>query len=130
MLTDRSKNNIERAHELLEEAENEMFKAEEDLVAMKVCHNARQSINKYLEAFLLHHGVEPSSHDNNEILLQQCKKIQPKFNDISVDSLYCRHGEFCTDIDKLESCISFAKSIRTVVMEINTGSWPLSKHVK
>jgi hypothetical protein len=129
MLTDRSKNNIERAHELLEEAQNEMFKAEEDLVAMKVCHNARQSINKYLEAFLLHHGVEPTS-DDNELLLEQCKKIEPRFHTISAGDHQCKQGEFCTDINRLENCLAFAKNIRNVVIDGNTGTWPLSKHVK
>lgn len=130
MLTDRSKQNIEKAHVLLEEAENEMFKAEEDLVAMKVCHNARQSIGKYLEAYLLHHGVDPAHKENNELLLEQCKKIEPRFESLKIETLHCRHGDFCADIDKLEDCLAFAKSVRSLVMDENTGAWPLSKHIK
>lgn len=130
MPTERSKQNIERANTLLKEAENEMFKAQEDLVAMTVCHNARLSVRKYLEALILKHGEEPSPANDNENLLERCKKIEPGFHEITTDSFYCRSGDFCTDLKKLENCLAFAKKIQRFVVDEQSETWPLSKPVK
>ena len=64
-------------------------------------------------------------------LVNQCREIDERFNEIDMEHLYCNnepHGNnFCTDLKKVEACVEVARNIRDLV---HLEPWPLSRRVK
>ena len=128
------KSTWEQADQFLQSAENEMYRAAEDVVPHMVCSNARQSIVNYLNGFLLKNGIENKTTMSIEELLNQCRDIDPRFKNLKLDdNMYCSNEEhndfFCTNLKKVEECLELATQAKKMVSE-ESESWPLSKPIK
>ena len=104
---------------LLESANLEMQRSEEDVVAHMVCFHARQSIANYLRGFLVYHGQIPETSLSLDSLRKQCLKIDKKFGQLDLSPIHCRHEtdheNFCLEVKQVDECLRIAKKARQLV---------------
>ena len=131
MPPEKIKSTLEQADQLLEVAQNEMFRSKEDVVPYLVCSNARQSISNYLTGFLMKKEVPLDTMFTIKQLLEKCQEIEPSFKELSFDHMNCSsetHDErYCNDLSKVKECVAFAEKTKKLV---ESEPWPLSKRVK
>jgi HEPN domain-containing protein len=120
MKTINSKTLFADADQMLELADTEMNRAEEDVVTHLVCHNSRQSIANYLSGFLLDKGI--SIYDSTSLaeLLSQCKSVDQRFAQLDLSAIHCRfEGEpddYCLDTEEVGRCLDVARQARELVV--------------
>ena len=111
---------ISEADRLLNFADKEMQRAEEDVATYTVCVNSRQSIINYLISFLMKNGEEPTKPVSLASLMNQCRSIDGRFDLIDTSPIYCSHDEddeeFCLDVQKVDECIKVAKQTRAIAL--------------
>jgi hypothetical protein len=72
------------ADRLLQSAEREMDRAEEDVVTQMVVGNARHAVIHYLMAYLEARGTEPEGPAHTEGMLAQCRKMDARFDKLDL----------------------------------------------
>ena len=77
---------FEKGEELLSIAQEELYRPEEDIVTYMVYQKAKLATSEFLISFLTHYGIEVSSTEP-QILLNQCRKINPDFNELNIDPM-------------------------------------------
>ncbi|PSL01711.1 HEPN domain-containing protein [Cecembia rubra] len=83
----KSHSTISEAEEMLNIAQEELCRPEEDVVHYNVCKHAYKAIEKYLTGFLNNHGVHIQNSTSIKELLNQCRKIDAKFNELDLGHL-------------------------------------------
>lgn len=110
---------LEEADKMLQSAEEEMMRAEEDVIAHSVCFNSRQAILNYLSFFLFSHGYRPEEPMTMAGLLEQCRAIDSRFKDLSLANIQCRHDkeekEYCLSTDQVGLCFKVAEQARSFI---------------
>ena len=110
---------LREADQMLEAAQQEMNRSEEDTIAHTVCFNSRQSLLNYLTVFLLDNGVEPQDPATMAGLLEQCREVDSRFNLIQLDNIHCRfesdHQDYCLDVAQVDECFQVATLARGLV---------------
>jgi len=105
------------AVEKLNEASEELFRPEEDVVSYSVCKNAQFAIENYLKGFLLKNGLDPSKFKTIDRLYEQCKTFNKKFENIDLTNLSCKSNEidsrYCNDVKKVSNCFDIADNLDT-----------------
>jgi len=105
------------ASKKLNEASNELYKPEEDVVTFAVCKNSQIVIEDYLKGFLYDNGTDPSPFKTIESLYQQCKIVNSKFEKINLSKLNCKVHEidsrYCNEISKVSTCYELADNLDT-----------------
>ena len=103
----------------LKQANEELFKPEEDIVAYSVCKNAQFSLDNLLRGFLLSHKINPSQDDSIENLLKKCIEIDVKFKKIDIGMLGCKahkiDSRYCTELNTVSACFDAADSLDTLL---------------
>lgn len=98
-----------------------MMRAEEDVIAHSVCFNSRQAILNYLTFFLFSHGVRPEPPITMAGLMEQCRAIDSRFEDLSLASIECRHDkaekEYCLSTDQVGLCFKVAEQARKFIKD-------------
>ena len=111
---------ISEADQLLNTAEAELQRSEEDVTAYLVCHNSRQSINNYLVVYLLKNGVKLKQPVTMASLMDQCRAVDGRFDLIDISEIFCRHEEsdedYCLNIEKVSDCLRIAKQTRGIAI--------------
>ncbi len=79
---------LDEADDYMQVAQEEMFKPEEDVVYYMVCRNSFKAIQCYLTGYLLNHNAELSSNLSLEVLLEECRNIDSKFENLKLDFLF------------------------------------------
>ena len=79
---------LDRAEQHFYKAKDELRKPEYDVVPYSVCQNSYYSIIFYLSGFLSQNGVEVQEPMILEDLIKQCRKIDPKFQDLHLTPFY------------------------------------------
>jgi len=116
---------------------NWMRKADHDFIAARklitleplildvVCFHCQQAVEKYLKAFLIYHRFDvPRTHDV-DFLLEQCKQIDNRFDQISLNNL----NDFAVEVrypdqflqpemEEAECYLKIAKQVQTLVQAI------------
>ena len=86
--------------------------------AQKTCANCRSSMIDYLNAYLIHHGVQPRELQTIAVLLEQCKDVDPGFNELDISAINCRyelvHRDPCTTRDKLDKCYETTQNVKSI----------------
>ena len=82
------KETTQRAEEYFSCAQEELFKPEEDVVNYMVCKCAYRAAYNYLTVYLLNNKVEVHATESLENIVEECKKINPVFNELHLDLLY------------------------------------------
>jgi hypothetical protein len=113
------------AGELLNRAEEETERSQEDVVTHLICTNARQSVVNYFAGFLMQRDVAIAQPVSLQGLLDQCKEYDDRFDAIDLTPMYCRcethNDDYCLELDQVMECIRIAQWARSVVMEEAPG---------
>ena len=108
---------FEEAIEKLHEANEELFRPEEDIVTYSVCKNAQYAIENYLKGFLLQSGIDTTGYKTIEALFEQCKKINPDFEKVDLTDFECKShkldSRYCSEVSKVSNCFDIADSLDT-----------------
>jgi len=114
-MEEQAKNLFNEAIKKLNEANEELYRPEEDIVSYLVCKNAQNAIENYLRGFLLKNGNDPSSHQTIEALYQQCIIINKNFKKVNLADFACKSHNtdlrFCTEISEVSNCINIAENL-------------------
>lgn len=115
-MKDIAQNLVEEANQLLNIAREEMDRSEEDVVTHLVCKNSRLSMVKYMEAFLLEKGVKVRWPVTPAKLLEQCRALDGRFNDLDLTAVACRFDseddDYCLELDMAGHCFELAEQAR------------------
>lgn len=113
----KANNLFDEAIEKLNEASEELFRPEEDVVTYAICKNAQFAIENYLKGFLLNNDVDPSNYKTIESLYNQCKMINVKFEEIDISGVGCKSYEidsrYCNEVSKVSNCFDIADNLDT-----------------
>jgi hypothetical protein len=111
-----------RAENLLDNAGQELQRAEEDVVVPAVCYNSRETIYNYLEGYLIRNMQAPKEPVSLENLKNQCANINPEFKELDFSSLDCSHDNkagqeaYCMSVTKVKSCFQVAQEVKDLIM--------------
>ena len=118
----RAKQQFEIAKNKLNNANEELFKPEEDVVSYLVCKNSQYAIEAYLKGYLNHRGFETHDKETLEGLFERCKSLDPKFAKIDLGVLDCKHSSFdsryCQEVSKVSSCFDTADKLDTLLRQL------------
>jgi HEPN domain-containing protein len=117
----KAKNHFNKAQENLKGANEELFKPEEDVVTYLVCKNSQFAIENYLKGYLTLRGFETHDKETMESLLDRCRSLNNKFNQIDLSTIECKahkiDSKYCQDVNKVSSCFDTADSIDTFLRQ-------------
>jgi len=113
---------FEKAKENLKIANEELFKPEEDVITYLVCKNSQYAIENNLKGYLTRRGFETHESETLEHLLDRCKALEPKFNNVHLNSIDCRaykiDSTYCQDVKKVSSCFETADNLDTLLKRL------------
>ncbi len=119
----KAKQHFDKAKENLKNANEELFKPEEDVVTYLVCKNSQHAIENYLIGYLSSRGFETHKNETIENLLERCRSLESKFNQVNIDTIECKahkiDSKFCDDVNKVSSCFDAADSLDTFLRKLN-----------
>lgn len=105
------------AAQKLNQASQELFKPEKDIVTYVVCKNSQYAIENYLKGYLLKNGIEPSEFKTIDDLYEQCKIINKNFEKVNLEGFDCKahdlDSRFCNEVSKVNNCFDIADSLDT-----------------
>lgn len=114
---------INEANLLLVSAENELQKPHREILALAACQNAKLSIFKLLEAYLVKHKIQVTAEDNLLKLFSKCSTYNPEFASINIQDMSCVLGthcdmeEYCIEPGYVQDCVDMAKRIRALLYQ-------------
>jgi hypothetical protein len=122
-MDEKAKNHFNKAQENLKGANEELFKPEEDVVSYLVCKNSQIAIINFLKGYLTLRGFETHQNETIESLLNRCRSLDNKFNQIDLNTIDCRShsidSKFCQDVNKVSSCFDAADNLDTFLRKLN-----------
>lgn len=103
----------------LNQANQELFRPEEDVVSYAVCKNSQFAIENYLKGFLLKNNISPKNNTTVSVLFEQCLDINPSFKKIDLSDFECKShktdSRYCTELSKVNNCFDVADSLDTLL---------------
>lgn len=114
-------NILNRANLLLNRAEEELNKPQEDVVSLSICQGTKESLDLYLKAFLLRHEAADIDAGSMVDRLERCRVFDKRFDSIDLQTLECVEGhschmnQYCLSINKVSECLAVAKLVRAQV---------------
>ena len=116
-MNDKAKKLFDDAIEKLNEANEELFRPEEDIVSYVVCKNSQVAVENYLKGFLLQNGVDPSNFKTIDSLYEKCKSINKNFEKVNLSDFECKShkldSRYCNEVSKVSNCFDIADSLDT-----------------
>ena len=110
---------IKEADQLINTADYEMNRAEEDVVSHLVCHTSRKALSNYMRAYLLQNKLDTKETTSLEDLLTNCKSFNPAFNDVDLSQVHCRFDnddkEFCLSVKQVDYCRKVATKVKKIM---------------
>ena len=108
------------AKEMLEAAEHEQQRSAEDVVTHLICTHSRLSLSNFLAGFLIRRQI-PVPHPVSLVsLLEQCKEIDSRFDQLNLSQIHCRFEkhdkDYCLDHDQVDECLKAAQQARDIVL--------------
>ena len=120
-MKDKANELFDDAIEKLNDANEEFFKPEEDVVSYMVCKNAQFAVENFLKGYLLKNGVDPNAYKTIDSLYEQCIKINPKFKKVELSDFECKSHEmdsrYCEEVSKVSSCFAAADNLDTFLRQ-------------
>ena len=112
-----------KAKEHLKMANDAMYKPQEDVVTFQVCKNSLVSMKNYLKGYLSNRGFETQKKEPLDLLLERCRLLDKKFNQIDLKVIDCSsnpdHNLFCEDLEKVNSCFQTADQLENLLIQQN-----------
>jgi len=116
-MKDKARKLFDEAILKLKQANTELCRPEEDVVTSLVCSNAHEAIEKYLLGFLALHAIDPSPEASIDGLYQQCKSLNPHFEEVHLSGFQCNahkdESRFGNKATKFSRCFDIADSLDT-----------------
>ena len=116
-MNDKAKKLFDDAIEKLNEANEELFRPEEDIVSFVVCKNSQFAVESFLKGFLLQNGVDPSNFITIDSLYEKCKSINKNFEKVDLSDFECKShkmdSRYCNEVSKVSNCFNIADSLDT-----------------
>ncbi|NCO64471.1 MAG: HEPN domain-containing protein [Flavobacteriales bacterium] len=113
----KAKEHFITALEKLNEAKQELFRPEEDMVSFLVCKNSQHAIENYLKGYLLKNGVDVEDCLTIDSLYNQCLVINKNFEKVDLSDFQCKghdiNSRYCTEIPKVSNCFDAADNLDT-----------------
>ncbi len=113
----KAKEHFETAREKLNEAKEELFRPEEDIVSYLICKNSQHAIESYLKGYLLKNGVDIEDCNTIESLYKQCVAINSNFKKVDLTSFECKghslNSRYCNEVEKVSNCYDAADNLDT-----------------
>lgn len=104
---------------LVEAAQQEISRPEENVVAPMVCKDARQAIINYMTSFLLDNDITITPPNTIDHLLKQCKEVDGRFSYLNITPINCRfhtrHDDYCLSTETVAGCLAVAQEVKGVV---------------
>ncbi|MCJ7466486.1 MAG: HEPN domain-containing protein [Maribacter sp.] len=112
---------LDNAVKKLNEANQELYRPEEDVVSYVVCKNAQFAIESFLKGFLMKNGIDPGNDKTIDSLYAQCKAINKNFEGIDLSGFECTthliDTKYCYETTKVSRCFHVAQSLDTFFRE-------------
>jgi HEPN domain-containing protein len=122
-MDNKANNYFNNAKQNLKDANEELFKPKEDVVTYLVCKNSQFAIENYLKGFLSLRGFETNKNETLESLLNRCKALDSKFNQVDISTIDCKSekmdSRYCQDVNKVSSCFDAADSLDTFLRKMD-----------
>jgi HEPN domain-containing protein len=116
-MNDKANELFDDAVEKLNEANEELFRPNEDIATYLVCKNAQVAIENYLKGFLLQNNIDPSDYKTIDTLFEQCKKININFEKVDLSDFECKShkldSRYCDEVSKVSNCFEIADNLDT-----------------
>jgi len=120
-MNDKAHKLFDDAIEKLNEANDELFRPEEDIVSFVVCKNSQFAIENFLKGFLLKNGIDPSNFKTIDSLYEQCKSINKNFEKVNLSDFDCKShnldSRYCNEVSKVSNCFDIADSLDTFLRQ-------------
>jgi len=114
-MDEKAKNQFKKADGQLRKANEELYKPQEDIVSFLVCKNTLFAIENYLKGYLSKRGYETKNEESLDLLLERCRLLDKKFNQIDLSVIDCSSDHqkhtFCEDPKKVNSCFEQANQL-------------------
>lgn len=111
---------FENAIQKLREANDELCRPEEDVVAPLVCKNSQEAISNYLKGYLILQGIKPPEGSTIDRLYEQCSSIDSRFEKINLSGFECDvqiESRFCNGTENQSRCFDIADHLDTFLRE-------------
>ncbi len=113
----KSKEHFLAAKEKLNEAKQELFRPEEDMVSYLVCKNSQHAIENYLKGYLVKNGVDVEDCNSIDSLYNQCLVINKNFEKVDLSDFKCKahdiNSRYCNEIPVVTNCFDAADDLDT-----------------
>jgi len=117
IMDQKARDHFEKASKQLQNANEELFKPEEDVVSFLVCKNTLSAIENYLKGYLSKRGFNTNNNESLDQLLERCQMLDKKFNKLNLNVIDCSsqpdHNRYCEDVNKVSSCFQIADDLDT-----------------
>ena len=105
----------------LKEANKELCRPEEDVVAFMVCKNSQMAISNFLNGYLIQKGVEPAGDATIDQLYNQCMELNSNFDKIDLKGFDCQtsalESRYCSGTEKVSRCFDIADNLDAFLRE-------------
>lgn len=105
----------------LHEADEELYKPEEDVISLVICRSTKGSIENYLKGFLTLRGFDIKEDQTLADLMERCRMLDSKFRRINIEEIDCRNVKnpnlHCEEIEKFGACYEVADQLDTLLRE-------------
>ncbi len=112
---------FDEALDKLNQANDEFFRPEEDLVTYSVCKNAQFSIENFLKGYLLQHNVEVGKCKTLDCMYKKCLDINKNFAQLDLSALQCKSHILdtrdCSDVPKVSKCLNAANQLEALLKQ-------------
>jgi HEPN domain-containing protein len=109
------------AKKKLNEAKEELFRPEEDMVSYLVCKNSQVAIENYLKGYLLKNGVDIDDCKTIDSLFKQCVAVNSNFEKIDLSEFECKghdlNSRYCNEVSKVSKCFDAADDLDTFLRQ-------------
>ena len=115
----KAKEYFSKGSQKLHEADQELYKPEEDVVSLVICRSTIGSIQNYLKGFLTLRGFDIEEDETLADLMERCRMLDPKFRSINIEEIDCRNVQdpdlHCEEIEKFGACYEVADKLDTLL---------------
>lgn len=110
---------ISKGSQKLHEADQELYKPEEDVVSLVICRSTKDSIENYLKGYLTLRGFDIVDGQTLGDLMERCRMLDSKFRSINIEEIDCRNVKnpdlHCQEIEKFGACYEVADKLDTLL---------------
>ena len=110
---------VAEGSDLIGFAEEELSRANADVVTFLACNSIKKAIMNYLSAYIRSHQLQPPHNPTPDNLLRICLSLDKRFAKLDFKILDCSHekgsNNFCLEVDHVQDCLALAHETKSLV---------------